>query len=174
MKQVHKGAGGTKTVESSDARTKVSYNGEVDSDPVKTEAAAMVADAYAMFTFGSSWLSAKGKELEIVGRRELAGEECWLVQGKVSPGYGMSESDGFIAWIGSGSKLLRRVQFTIEGVETTRGADVSVDFSEFKKAPDGTVWPTHFIENVERPIQIKAHEWRMLSLRADGKQLLEN
>ena len=173
VEQTHTGPGGTKKVRSSDARTEVSYNGKVDDDPAKVEAAAMVADAYVMFTFGSSWLDAKGKNLEIVDRRELAGEECWLIQGKVSPGYGMSESDGFIAWIGSESKLLRRIQFTIEGVETTKGADVSVDFSDFKKGADGSIWPTHFIENVERPIRIKAHEWDMLSLSADGEQLLE-
>ncbi|MDP4625586.1 MAG: hypothetical protein NWT08_10675 [Akkermansiaceae bacterium] len=174
VEQIHSGPGGTKLVRSSDSQTEVSYNGKVDGDSDKEEAAAMVADAYTLFTFGSSWLNAKARDLEIVGKKELAGEECLLIQGKVSPGFGMSESDSFIAWIGSESKLLRRVQFTIDGVETTKGADVSVDFSDFKTASDGSIWPTHFLENVERPIHIKAHEWDTRSLSADGKRLLPN
>lgn len=171
VEQIHTGPGGTKVVRSSDGQTEVSYHGKPNGDPEKLEAAAMVADAYKLFTFGSSWLNAQATNLEVVGKEKLAGEECMLIQGEVSPGFGMSDLDWFIAWIGSDSKLLRRVQFTIEGVETTRGADVSVDFSGFKTASDGSVWPTHFLENVERPIHIKAHEWDMLSLTADGKRL---
>lgn len=174
VEQIHTGPGGTKLVRSSDALTEVSYHGKSNNDPAVLEAAAMVADAYTLFTFGSSWLNANATNLEVVGMKKLADEDCVLVQGKVSPGFGMSKSDWVIAWIGRESKLLRRVQFTIEGVETTQGADVSVDFSNFKTASDGSIWPTHFLEYVERPIHIKAHEWKMLSLIADGEQLLVN
>lgn len=172
IEQVHTGPGGMKVVRSFDGDIEISYHGKPNTDPDKLEAAAMVADAYRMFTFGSSWLNAEATDLQVVGRKRLGGEECILIQGKVTPGFGMSESDWFIAWIGGESELLRRLQFTIEGVETTRGADVFVDFSDFKTARDGSVWPTHFLENVERPIHIKAHEWDMLSLSADGKRLL--
>jgi len=67
-------------------------------------------------------------------------------------------------------RRLRRLQFTIEGLASTRGADVDVTFSEFWEAPDGSVWPGRFVEWVKRPVLVEAHEWWMTSLTVDGRK----
>jgi hypothetical protein len=172
VEQFHFGPGGTKVVRRAHSAVDVIYNGNTGAGSEAKAAAALVADAYTMFTFGASWLAEKAEDLEVVGIKKLADEQCFLIQGRVEPGFGFSGSDSFIAWIGSESRLLRRVQFTIEGLESTQGADVSVDFSGFEKAADGSIWPTHFLERVQRPIPVKAHEWNMQLLKADGRILL--
>ena len=62
---------------------------------------------------------------------------------------------------------MKQFQFTIDGLESTKGADVEVTFSEHWKASDGTIWPRHFVEHIVRPIPVKAHDWRMLSLKSN-------
>lgn len=149
----------------------VSYNGEQIGDEPRRDASALVADAYTAFLFGSSWLMAHGEDLAVLSPAELEGVPCVRVQGRLKPGFGFSEEDRFIAWIDAESKLLRRLQFTIEGLESTRGADVDVTFSEFWTAKDGSVWPGRFIEWVQRPVLVKAHDWRMTALEVDGRVL---
>ena len=90
----------------------------------------------------------------------------------MQPGFGFSPSDRFIAWIDEKSKLLRRLQFTLDGVETTKGADVQVTFSNYQKTSKGTIFPTHYLERIVRPIPIKAHEWQLYKLKADNKDLI--
>jgi hypothetical protein len=168
VRQVHSGPQGTKTVERRRPEIRVAYNGEASGDREVLDAAALVADAYAAFLFGPSWLSRKGADFTLLGERELDGEVCDLVTGRLSPGFGASGEDHFIAWIGRESSLMRRFQFSLNGLESTRGADVDVTFSDFRKARDGSLWPGHFLERIQRPVVAKAHEWRMISLKLDG------
>ena len=171
VEQVHTGPGGTKTVRRTREDTVVSYNGERIGLESRRDASALVADAYTAFLFGPSWLLRKGEQMELVGSAEIGGEWCEGVQGRLRPGFGFSEEDRFIAWIGRDSRLMRRLQFTIEGLESTRGADVDVTFSEHWKAADGSLWPGRFVEWVRRPLTVKAHDWRLQSLEADGKRM---
>lgn len=168
VRQIHTGPQGTKTVERRKPEIRVVFNGAASADREVLDTAALVADAYTAFLFGPSWLSLKGADFRLLGERELGGEACHLIAGRLSPGFGVSGEDYFIAWIGRESSLMRRFQFTINGLDSTRGADVDVTFSDFRKAPDGSQWPGHFLERVQRPISTKAHEWRMTSLRLDG------
>jgi hypothetical protein len=169
VSQTHTGPGGTKTVERNGDSVSVSYNGTNSNDPEKLDAAALVTDAYTILVFGSSWLAENATNLKQLPSRELDGEPCHLVAGTLKPGIGRASEDQFIAWISEDTHLLKRFQFTLNGLESTRGADVEVTFLDMKKAPDGTVWPTHFIERLQRPFQIKAHEWRTTALALDGK-----
>jgi hypothetical protein len=168
VRQIHTGPKGTKTVERRRPDIRVGFNGEASSDLEVLDSAALVADAYTAFLFGPSWLSRKGADFRLLGERELDGETCQLIAGRLSPGFGTSGEDHFIAWIGRESSLMRRIQFSLNGLESTRGADVDVTFSDFRKAPDGSLWPGHFLERIQRPIPAKAHEWRMTSLKLDG------
>lgn len=168
VRQVHTGPKGTKTVERRRPEIRVAFNGAASTEREAMDSAALVADAYTAFLFGSSWLSRKGADFRLLGERELGGETCHLIAGRLSPGFGVSGEDHFIAWIGRESLLMQRFQFTLNGLDSTRGADVDVTFSDFRKASDGSVWPGHFLERVQRPVPIKAHEWRMTSLRLDG------
>ena len=168
VRQVHTGPLGTKTVDRRRPEIRVSFNGTASSEPEVLDSAALVADAYTAFLFGPSWLSRKGTDFNLIGERTLDGERCHLIAGRLSPGFGNSREDHFIAWIGRGSSLMRRLQFTLNGLDSTRGADVDVTFSEFRKAADGSVWPQNFVEYIQRPLQAKAHQWRMKSLKLDG------
>lgn len=168
VRQIHTGPKGKKMVERRGSEIRVAYNGATSVEREVLDSAALVADAYTVFLFGSSWLSRKGADFRLLGERELGGEVCHLIAGRLSPGFGVSSEDHFIAWIGRDSSLMRRIQFTLNGLDSTRGADVDVTFSDFRKAPDGSLWPGHFLERVQRPVPIKAHEWRMTSLKIDG------
>lgn len=158
--QEHRGCSGTKSVHRDEVSVNVSYNEVVSTDGEVNDAAALVADAYKVFLFGSSYLSSKGGELEYAGTRAENGTAYHLVQGALVPGLGFSERDEFIAWIAVDSRLLHRFQFTLNGLESTRGADVSVEFSDFSER-SGFVVPRVFVEHVERPIRAKAHYWEM-------------
>jgi hypothetical protein len=171
VSQTHTGPKGTKTVSRYPASISVSYNGAATDDPEKLDAAALVADAYTVFVFGSSWLAENATGFQLLPGRSIEGEPCHLVSGIIKPGFGRSEEDRFIAWISEDTGYLKRFQFTLNGLESTKGADVDVVFSEMRKTSDGSVWPTHFIERVQRPVNIKAHEWRTTSLSLDGRKV---
>lgn len=171
LRQVHSGPRGTKEVIRAGREVTVKFNGASSTDREVLGAAALVADAYTIFTFGSSWLAENGRDLRLLPDRKISGETCRLVAGRFAPGLGNADEDHFIAWIGAESGLLRRFQFSLNGMDSTRGADVDVVFLEHWKTPDGSVWPGHFIETIQRPIYVKAHDWRMISLTLDGRKV---
>lgn len=171
VRQLHRGPGGTKEVRREGRAIAVSYNGSPATGGEVLKSAALVADAYTAFLFGSSWLVEQGRGFRLLAARELDGESCDLVAGRLSPGFGMAEEDHFIAWIGTESRLLKRLQFSLNGLDSTRGADVDVVFSEHWKAADGSIWPGRFVEHIQRPVKAKAHEWRMTTLSLDGRKM---
>lgn len=165
VRQVHSGPQGTKTVVRQRPDVRVSFNDTASDDAEVLDAAALVVDAYCAFLFGPSWLSQVGTDFKLIGERELGGETCHLIEGRLSPGFGNSPEDHFIVWIGRDSLWMKRIQISLNGLDSTRGADVDVTFSDFQKAPDGSVWPRHFLEFIQRPIRAKAHEWRMTAIK---------
>jgi len=170
VSQLHRGPGGMKEVtRMRPTQTQVEFNGKRSDDPEVRAAAALVADAYAVFLFGSSWLLANGEDFSLLPDATFEGDLCQLVVGRVVPGFGNSKEDFFVAWLSKKTGLLRRFQFSLNGMESTQGADVDVEFSEFRTAADGSVWPGHFVEWIQRPILTKAHDWRMTALKLDGR-----
>lgn len=170
VKQTHSGPRGTKQVIRKNQRTKVTFNEKPSQDGEVIAAAALVSDAYTIFLFGPSWLVANGRDFHLLDDRMIDRESCQLVAGRLKPGIGSLTEDHFIAWIGKESGLMKRFQFSLNGLDSTRGADVDVTFSGHWKAKDGSVWPTRFIEYIQRPILAKAHDWEMTSLTLDGKR----
>jgi len=169
VEQAHTGADGTKTVLRTPEKVEVRLPLHRQPTEVEKDAAALVADAYTMFTFGADYLLARGSDWRIrpvMQRQEIEGDPCTLVFGTLKPGVGRSGEDKVIAWISQRDHRLRRVQFTLNGLESTAGADVDVTFSDFQRGPQGTEWPSHFLETVRRPLTVKAHEWRMTELKA--------
>lgn len=166
--QLHTGPQGTKQVKRQRPKTEVWVNGFASKDSDVIAAAALVADAYTIFLFGPSWLVGQGRDLTLLEPGLIDGERCDLVTGRLSPGIGAAADDHFIAWIGRDSGLMRRFQFSLNGLDSTRGADVDVTFSEHWKAADGSIWPGNFAERIQRPIHIKAHDWRLTGLWLDG------
>lgn len=175
IEQTHSGPSGVKRVVRDGRSVEVIFEDRADAGGSASEeeraAAALVADAYQIFLFGPSFLLAEGVELERLAAKELGGETCDRIQGRLRPGLGFAAEDRFIAWIGRDSGRMHRIQFTIDGLASTRGADVDVTFSGFERLADGREWPTRFVEYVHRPVFVKAHEWRMTSLEVDGRKL---
>jgi len=171
VRQTHTGPAGVKMVNRKGPELEVTFNGTKSSDQEVKDAAALVVDAYTIFLFGPSWLVGHARNLSLMDEQKLAGESCQLVAGRLVPGIGNSSGDDFIAWIGRDSGLMKRFQFSLNGLDSTRGADVDVVFSEHWKAADGSVWPARFIERIQRPIPIHAHDWRMTSLTLDGRKM---
>ncbi len=168
--QLHRGPSGMKEVtRMRPTQTQVEFNEVISDDPEVKAAAALVADAYTVFLFGSSWLLANGEDFSLLPDAAFEGEVCQLVVGRVEPGFGNSKEDFFVAWLSKESGLLKRFQFSLNGMESTQGADVDVVFSEFRTATDGSVWPRHFVEWIQRPILTKAHDWRMTALKLDRR-----
>ena len=169
VRQVYRGPGGEKVVIRTPKSISVTRNGRAVTDDKELAAAAMVADCYVVFTFGSSALLERGSGWKTIGKRKLGGEECTLVAGTVRPGFGMSEADAVIAWIGNDTKRLHRVQLTLSGFAATAGADVDVTYSDFKSGPLGTEWPQTFVERIRRPFDISAHSWWTKGLKIRAK-----
>ena len=168
VEQTHTGPRGVKRVVRTPGKIEVGFSEYRTASEVEKDAAALVADAYTMFTFGADYLLTRSRDWRIwpaMQRQEIEGDPCTLVFGTLKPGVGRSGEDKVIAWISQRDHRLRRVQFTLNGLESTAGADVDVTFSDFQPGPNGTEWPRHFLETVRRPLTLKAHEWRMTELK---------
>jgi hypothetical protein len=75
----------------------------------------------------------------------------------------MAKEDRVILHIDRSSKLLRRVRLTLNGLDSTRGAEVDVTFRDFKNI-DGVLWPTDFDERIRSPFKLHAHHWNLRGL----------
>lgn len=172
VKQTHQGPAGTKIVLRSGRKTaEVRYNGEPAKNAEAISAANLVTDAYTLFLFGSSWLADHSTPILKAGTRYVDGDGCNLIRCELRPGLGDSDADAIIAWISQKTGYLRRVQFSLNGLDSTRGADADVTFHDFIIAKDGSVWPTRFVEYVRRPFVFKAHEWMLTSMKLDGQTI---
>lgn len=168
--QVHRGPDGEKRVVRTRSGDAVSamYDGRPAGDPEVLAAAALVADAYPMFLFGASWVLAEGSDFRHLGPADLDGAACELVEARLRPGIGRSAEDRVVVWIERETGLTRRVYFTLNGLESTRGAEVDVTMSGFVPGPGGSRWPSQFLEMIRRPVDTRAHEWHTTSLVVDG------
>ncbi len=170
--QVHTASGGRKDVSYRySGSTSVSYNGKKTTDREAVDAAALVADAYSMFLFGPSYLLRFGSGFQAAGTGRVSGKSCQIVSGVLRPGIGNSRSDQFRVWIDTKTKVLRRVEFSINGLESTRGAIVDVTMDGFITAKDGSIWPTKFVEHVRKPVNMLAHRWQTTGLVIDGMRV---
>lgn len=163
--QRHRGPAGTKRVERTPQSIEIKYAPKREVTELQKAAAALVTDAYPLFLFRSSWLADRGRDFKVIGKRDLGGESCWLVEATVVPGFGGSRRDHVVAWIGRRSLRTHRVQLTLFGLESTAMADVDVTFDEFQAADRDTEWPGHFVEFIQRPFKAQAHEWWLHDIR---------
>ncbi len=131
------------------------------SDPDTFAAAALVIDAYSSFLFGPYFFDKRHAEVrKLAGTEEVNGRSCDEVLAILRPGLGQSTEDRVVLSIDQTDHLLRRVRFTLNGLESTRGAEVRVDLLDQRRLA-GVWWPTRFYEHIERPVNLPAHRWRM-------------
>ncbi|WP_043833762.1 hypothetical protein [Muricoccus aerilatus] len=175
--QEHRGPMGRKNVirkESSAAQgeVRVWFNGEEAVDTERRAAAALVVDGYGLFLLGPmslAHLRAAGRPvgLALAGTERVdldgVGHDCDVLRVRVSPGLGFSEADDLALFIDRGEGLMRRVRFSLNGLESTRGAVAEVDLFDFITA-GGLRLPTRFHERLIRPLPLPVHDWRLTGL----------
>ncbi len=160
LKQIHTGAAGQKVVVRQPGKVNVSYNGTTSTDAEKNQAAALVADAYSMFLLGPHYFDRKGVTLVSHGSSKVDEYLCDEVLAVLRPGFGMAEEDRVVLFIDRASKQLRRVGMTLNGLESTRGAEVDVTFRNFRSV-EGVLWATDFDERIRVPFDLHAHHWTL-------------
>jgi len=163
MAQTHSGHRGIKKVLREPGKVDVAYNGATALAEETNRAAALVADAYTMFLLGPFYFSPKNSVFAMNGTSNVDEELCDEVLAILKPGFGMADEDRVILFISRGSKQLRRVRMTLNGLESTRGAEVDVTFRDFRRI-DGVLWPTDFDERIRSPFDLHAHHWNLRGL----------
>ncbi len=161
--QSHTGPRGIKNVLRQPDQIAISYNGTLSKNAEANAAAALVADAYTLFLLGPFYFQQSGTVFTMQGASVVDDALCDDVLAVLRPGLGMAKEDRVVLSIDRSSKLLRRVRLTLNGLESTRGAEVDVTFRDFKKI-GGVLWPTDFDERVRSPFKLHAHHWNLRGL----------
>ncbi len=162
--QRHLGSKGSKQVIRRSDGVQVFYNDAPADDPEVLAAAALVADGYLMFLTGPFYFLDGNLSLEIGKSADVEGRPCITLIAVRRPGHGLSAEDRYQLFIDSENHLLRRVRFTMEGLESTRGAVAEVDFFDHKEIA-GVTWPTRFYERLRKPIpNLPVHDWQLAGL----------
>jgi hypothetical protein len=152
--------------------THVWFNGEETHDRDRIDAAALVAEAYALFLLGPMLLAVNDKprrdiQAALAGTAEVSQQQqthvCDVLNLRLTPGIGNSASDRLALYIDHESRLMRRVRMTLNGLESTVGALVDVETSEHRSL-EGIMWPTAFHERLLRPAPLDVHKWRLTGL----------
>ena len=161
--QEHTGPAGKKVVVRTPGNVSASYNGSLSADDEIKRSAALVADAYTLFLLGPFYFDRPGVVLVPNGEAVVDKAMCNQVLAVLRPGFGSANEDRVILFIDRATKQLRRVRMTLNGLESTRGAEVDVTFRDFRKV-GGILWPTDFDERIRVPFDLRAHHWKMLGL----------
>jgi hypothetical protein len=163
MAQTHTGLGGIKNVLRQPGKIAISYNGAPSDNAEASHAAALVADAYTMFLLGPFYFRQNGTVFAMNGESKVDDELCDEVLAVLRPGLGVAAEDRVILFISRSDKQLRRVRMTLNGLDSTRGAEVEVTLRAYRSI-GGVLWPTDFDERVRSPFDLHAHHWNLCGL----------
>ena len=153
----------------SEGDVRVWFNGEEAHDADRRDAAALVADGYSLFLLGplllaGSWAAERSPVMAVapaetitVGGRDVS---CDVLRVRITPGLGLSDGDDLALFIDREQRLMRRVRFTLNGLDATRGAVAEVDTWAHTHV-QGVTWPTRFHEQLLRPLPLPVHDWQL-------------
>ena len=151
---------------------RVWFDGAPAHDTDQLHAAALVADGYSLFLLGpmllaGPWSSDRSLVLGLgaaetitVGGRDYG---CDVLRVRVEPGIGLSSGDDLALFIDRDERLMRRVRFSMDGLDATQGAVAEVDAWAYT-SQGGLRWPTQFHERLLRPAPLPVHDWRLEGL----------
>lgn len=139
------------------------FNGERSRDEGQRTAAALVAEGYGLFLLGPLWLNGRGLAAQLDGTHTVDGRPCDVVEVWMEPGLGQVAMDRVSLYVDRKDHVTRRVRFTLEGYENTRGAVAEVDTFEHERH-FGVLWPRRSYERVVHPLRLPAHDWRLAGL----------
>jgi hypothetical protein len=139
------------------------FNDVRSNDASAQNAAALVAEGYGLFLLGPMWLLDRGSSMRMAGTERVDGRTCDVVDVWMTPGLGRVKTDRIALCVDRKDSLVRRMRFTLEGFENTRGAVAEVDTFEHERR-FGVVWPMRSYERIVHPISLPAHDWRITGL----------
>ncbi len=166
--QAHTGPGGRKQVlrragSTAPGEVHVWFNGEQARDAERRAAAALVADAYSLFLLGPMLLVDRPLVMELSEIEWVNEHACDVLRMQLVPGLGHARVDQVALFIDRKQRLLRRVRFTLDGLESTKGAIAEVEMYDHQTL-HGVRWPTRFYERLIRPIRMPVHDWNLTGL----------
>jgi hypothetical protein len=163
LAQNHSASGGTKTVIRNKGTSSIWYNQKPHTSPEQIAASSLVIEAYQLFLYPAFYVQ-RAALLERAGTSVVNGRDCDVLLAVLRPGIGNSPEDRVLLSIDRQDKLVRRVWFTLEGTETTKGAVVSVAHDSFVEV-GGVKWPTHFYESIVNPFPgLPAHDFSLTGI----------
>ncbi|MEM6710139.1 MAG: hypothetical protein AAF648_15270 [Pseudomonadota bacterium] len=157
------GPDGSKWVWRRPPDTRVHYNAELDPAEDVWQSTALTADSFFIFSLGPLALADYQESFRWLGQRREKGRRYDLLYLELKPGLGESLRDEVVVWVDAESDRTFRVQITLEGFETTRGANVDVTYLDYRRV-DAYLFPVRFFERVRAPIAINAHAWHTTGL----------
>lgn len=127
------------------------------------DTAALVAEGYGLFLLGPLWFAGRGLPARLGGVETVRGRTCDVVHVWLRPGLGRVAQDRLALYVDRDDATMRRVRFTLEGFESTRGAVAEVDVLETRRMA-GVLWPTRWYEGLVRPFRLPVHDWWLTGL----------
>ena len=178
--QRHTGPSGRKHVvrrsaANAEGEVRVWFNGEESHDASRLAASALVADGYRLFLLGPMLLAREwGTDHTLIMQRVSSERlvqdgleyECDVLRVRMTPGLGFSQTDELALFIDRRERLMRRVRFTLNGLDATQGAVADVDTLDHT-TQHGVLWPTRFHEQLLRPLPLPVHDWHLTGLDVD-------
>ena len=154
------------------AEVHVWFDGEESQDGDARAAAALVVDGYHLFLFGpmllaTEWGVDRSLQMDLAGvariRQARQVYDCDVLRVRMAPGLGFAAGDDLALYIDRDEHLMRRVRFSLSGLESTRGAIAEVDAFDHVTLR-GITWPTRFHEQLLRPLPLPVHDWTLTGL----------
>ena len=144
------------------------FNGQSSQRASELAAAALVAEGYGLFLLGPLWVASRqtaglAVPADVAGTERVNGRVCDVVNVWLRPGLGHAASDRVSLLIDRDDHVMRRVRFTLEGYEGTRGAVAEVDCFEHARH-FGLLLPMRSYEEVVHPLRLPAHDWFVTGL----------
>jgi hypothetical protein len=144
------------------------FNGQPSQRAGELAAAALVAEGYGLFLLGPLWVASRqaaglAVPADVAGTERVHGRLCDVVNVWLSPGLGHAASDRVSLLIDRDDHVTRRLRFTLEGYEGTRGAVAEVDTFEHARR-FGLLLPMRSYEEVVHPLRLPAHDWFVTGL----------
>jgi hypothetical protein len=166
--QAHTGPGGRKFVARRPSshpfgEVRVWFNGEEARDSERRAAAALVADGYRLFLLGPMLLVDRGLVMELGDIERVNDHSCDVLRIQLAPGLGHSNVDQLALFIDRKERLMRRVRFSLDGLESTKGAAAEVETFDHI-ALHGMRLPTRFYERMVRPVRMPVHDWKLTGI----------
>jgi len=160
---LYTGPAGTKKVLRTPDKVDVHYNNLPSVDSQVLSSTALTADSFLLFLLGPLALEPWRDDFVRLSDEREKGKRYHRIYAAIAPGLGLSPRDEVVLWIDPDTNLTYKVQITLEGHDTTKGAHVETQFLSYEtRAP--FVFPAKFFERVNAPVSIDAHAWHLTGL----------